>query len=126
MSNKNENCDKEYENLNIQNEDYIIFTNDLLSKYDFLKKSLNYIIENFPKEDKYDENSISLSNLFVINNIFFYNKLLSIKEKLDLCKEINGFAMNNNIENKKENILNSEKIKEIFNNYYIQKIFLKK
>ena len=75
MSNKNVNCNKEYENLNIQNEDCIILTNDLLSKYDFLNKSLNYIIENFPKEDKYDENSISLSNLFVKNNILLYNKL---------------------------------------------------
>ena len=141
MSNENINLLEENGSLTQKKKEINLFFKNLISKYDFIYKSINFIIDNFPKEEHYTDNTNNLIVLFNKNNNTFYNRFFSIREKINLFIENNNLNENekNNIKTEKDIIHNidkntseinilkindNSKIKEFFINYcnYINEI----
>ena len=137
MSEENINLLKENENFNNIEEAKSLFMQNLNSKFEFIDKSLNFVINNFPKDESQMKISLNYINLFYEKNKLFFDKLCLMKEKIDLfIKNNNIFIKVNdnekkdiidNINNENNNLLNFNsfsKLKEFFNYYceYIKEI----
>ena len=71
------------EYLKNQNEDNYLLYKNLIVRSDFIEILLNFLIENFQKEEKIEDNSNKIINLFGKYNILFYDNICLIKEKLN-------------------------------------------
>ena len=71
------------EYLKNQNEDNYLLYKNLIVRSDFIDILLNFLIENYPKEEKIEDNSNKIINLFGKYNILFYDNICLIKEKLN-------------------------------------------
>ena len=82
------------EYLKNQNEDNYLLYKNLIMRSDFIDILLNFLIENYPKEEKIEDNSNKIINLFGKYNILFYDKICLIKEKLNEWKQKNNLNEN--------------------------------
>ena len=82
------------EYLKNQNEDNYLLYKNLIVRSDFIDILLNFLIENYPKEEKIEDNSNKIINLFGKYNILFYDKICLIKEKLNEWKQKNNLNEN--------------------------------
>ena len=101
MSNKIINLKEENECLNKEEEVNDWLRKDLIYKYDFVDKSINFFLENF-KKDGYDKNNSD--NLLSKYDSLFYDNIYTIKEKFNLDGKIN--ILNNEIMTDKDRIYN--------------------
>ena len=104
MSNKIINLKKDNECLNQEKEENDLIRKNLIYKYEFVNRAINFFIDNFKKDDFDKNNSDNIFNLFSKYDIFFYDNICSIKEKLNLENRIN--ILNNEI-NTDKNIINN-------------------
>ena len=107
MSNKIINLKKDNECLNKEKEVNFWLRKDLIYKYNFVDKSINFFLENFKKDGCDKNNSDNLFNLLCKYDSLFYDNIYAIKEKFNLDDKIN--------------ILNNEIItdKDVIDNIYI-------
>ena len=126
MSNEKINLSEDNGFFNNQKENNFLLMNKLIMNSDFVDKSLNFFIENFPKEEKNNSRSNKLLSSFGGYNILFYDKICSIKEKINTWKLTNENIINqkNSLEIKDEEkdkemkvIYGSSGINEIIENY---------
>ena len=82
------------EYLKNQNEDNYLLYKNLIVRSDFIDILLNFLIENYPKEEKIEDNSNKIINLFGKYNILFYDNICLIKEKLNEWKQKNNLNEN--------------------------------
>ena len=93
---------KDNEYLKNQNKKNFLLVKNLIWKSDYIDKSLNFFIENFPKEERIGDNSNKIINLFCKYNTLFYGKICLIKEKLNKWKQANNLKENFLIDLNKE------------------------
>ena len=129
MSEENINLSKENENFNNIEETKSLFMQNIISKFDFIDKSLNFVINNFPKDEPQIKISLNFVNLFYKRNKLFFDKLCLIKDKIDLFIKDNNITIKiNDNENKEliDNINNENNNLLDFNSFSkLKKFFYK-
>ena len=137
MSEENINIAKKNECFNNQEEANNLFMKNIISKFVLIDKFLNFIIDNYPKNEPQMNIATNIMKLFYKFDKLFYDKLCSIKEKIDLFlhsqniykteKDNEEKETINEINNEDNNLLNFynfSKLKEFCNSYceYIKEI----
>ena len=94
MSNKKIIFLEDNEYLKNKEGDNFLLLKNLIRESDYIDKSLNFFIENLPKEERIDVNSNKIINVFGKYNILFYDKICLIKERLNEWKQTNNLNEN--------------------------------